>query len=291
MAKARSHRNSGGASGRKTPDADRPDADRPEAHGAEADDAHASGPDPDGSDAHGRGASEPGAASGADADLFRAAVRDVTPLPRTERTEPLPGQDRRRMRRHATESGAGRTTADPAGHAVEKPARRAAGGGAGRNARSTAGRAAAGAAGLVSPREDRRRGGDGTAVAALEDAVLDDDPPTGADTLSFHRPGVRMRTLKHLRRGLYPIEEQLDLHGLSQAAARDSLGEFLEQSRGAGYRCVRIVHGKGYRSGARGPILKIAVNTWLKRHPDVMAFTSARPIDGGTGAVYVLLRA
>jgi len=51
------------------------------------------------------------------------------------------------------------------------------------------------------------------------------------------------------------------------------------------------VHGKGYRSGARGPILKVAVDTWLRRHPDVMAFTSARPIDGGTGAVYVLLRA
>ena len=53
---------------------------------------------------------------------------------------------------------------------------------------------------------------------------------------------------------------------------------------------MRIVHGKGYRSGARGPVLKIAVNAWLKRHADVMAFTSARAIDGGTGAVYVLLR-
>ena len=47
---------------------------------------------------------------------------------------------------------------------------------------------------------------------------------------------------------------------------------------------MRIVHGKGYRSGARGPVLKIAVNSWLKRHADVMAFTSARAIDGGTGA-------
>jgi DNA-nicking Smr family endonuclease len=54
---------------------------------------------------------------------------------------------------------------------------------------------------------------------------------------------------------------------------------------------VRIIHGKGYRSGARGPVLKTAVDSWLRRHTDVMAFTSARPIDGGTGAVYVLLRA
>jgi DNA-nicking Smr family endonuclease len=86
------------------------------------------------------------------------------------------------------------------------------------------------------------------------------------------------------------VEDQLDLHGLNQSAARDRLAEFIERSRGAGHRCVRIVHGKGYRSGARGPILKIAVNSWLKRHGDVMAFTSARTIDGGTGALYVLLR-
>ena len=53
---------------------------------------------------------------------------------------------------------------------------------------------------------------------------------------------------------------------------------------------MRIVHGKGYRSGARGPVLKTAVNLWLRRHADVMAFVSARAIDGGAGAVYVLLR-
>jgi DNA-nicking Smr family endonuclease len=125
----------------------------------------------------------------------------------------------------------------------------------------------------------------------LAEVVPGEDAPTGADPLSFGRPGVRAQTLRRLRRGLYPIEDELDLHGLSQAAARDSLAEFLAYNRDAGRRCIRIVHGKGYRSGARGPILKVAVDTWLRRHPDVMAFTSARPIDGGTGAVYVLLRA
>ena len=124
----------------------------------------------------------------------------------------------------------------------------------------------------------------------LAEVISDEETPSGADVLSFHRPGVRTRTLKHLRRGLYPIEGELDLHGLTQTAARDYLADFLEHSRNAGHRCVRVVHGKGYRSGARGPILKIAVNAWLKRHTDVMAFTSARAIDGGTGAVYVLLR-
>ena len=87
------------------------------------------------------------------------------------------------------------------------------------------------------------------------------------------------------------LAARIDLHGLTQSAARDRLAEFLQNTRSAGIRCVRIIHGKGYRSGARGPILKIAVDLWLRRHLDVMAFSSARPIDGGTGAVYVLLRA
>jgi len=116
-------------------------------------------------------------------------------------------------------------------------------------------------------------------------------PLEGGDVQSYQRPGVRTQVVRRLRRGLIGIEGELDLHGLGQAAARDQLAEFLAFSRASGRRCVRIIHGKGYRSGARGPILKMAVDTWLRRQPDVMAFTSARPIDGGTGAVYVLLRA
>jgi DNA-nicking Smr family endonuclease len=117
------------------------------------------------------------------------------------------------------------------------------------------------------------------------------DAITGGDALSFQRAGVRPQVVRRLRRGLFPIEDELDLHGLSQTAARDQLAEFLTFNRDAGRRCVSIIHGKGYRSGTRGPVLKIAVNLWLRRHLDVMAFTSARTIDGGTGAVYVLLRA
>ena len=112
----------------------------------------------------------------------------------------------------------------------------------------------------------------------------------GGDALSFQRAGVRTQVVRRLRRGLIPIEDELDLHGLSQTAARYQLAEFLTYSRNAGRRCVRVVHGKGCRSGARGPVLKTAVDLWLRRHLDVMAFTSARAIDGGTGAVYVLLR-
>ena len=123
---------------------------------------------------------------------------------------------------------------------------------------------------------------EGTAAAA---------PLTGDTALSFQRAGVRTDVMRRLRRGLYPVDDELDLHGLTQSAARNQLADFLAHSRGGGLRCVRIIHGKGYRSGARGPVLKIAVNLWLRRHMDVMAFVSARAIDGGAGAVYVLLRA
>jgi len=112
----------------------------------------------------------------------------------------------------------------------------------------------------------------------------------GSAVLSFQRAGLRPQVMRRLRRGLYPTEDELDLHGLHQTAARDRLADFIARSRASGRRCVRIIHGKGYRSGARGPVLKTAVDLWLRRHMDVMAFTSAKSIDGGTGAVYVLLR-
>jgi DNA-nicking Smr family endonuclease len=126
--------------------------------------------------------------------------------------------------------------------------------------------------------------------AASDQGARDTDAAAGSAALSFHRAGVRVQVMRRLRRGLYPTEDELDLHGLTQTSARDSLADFIARSRDSGRRCVRIIHGKGYRSGARGPVLKTAVDLWLRRHTDVMAFTSARAIDGGTGAVYVLLR-
>jgi DNA-nicking Smr family endonuclease len=148
-------------------------------------------------------------------------------------------------------------------------------------------------AGLAKPKP--RASARKAAPPALHD--LDEAMPlvgiavTGDGPLSFQRAGVRIQVMRRLRRGLYPIEDELDLHGLNQTAARERLSDYLARSRDAGYRCVRIIHGKGYRSGARGPVLKTAVNLWLRRHTDVMAFVSARPIDGGAGAMYVLLRA
>ncbi len=146
----------------------------------------------------------------------------------------------------------------------------------------------------VAPRSRPRKRKPTTAAENLDQmmpliSAATEDESAGA-VLSFHRSGIRDQVMRRLRRGLYPSEDELDLHGLNQTAARDRLAEFIAHSRDCGRRCVRIVHGKGYRSGARGPVLKAAVNLWLRRHLDVVAFTSARAIDGGTGAVYVLLR-
>ena len=109
--------------------------------------------------------------------------------------------------------------------------------------------------------------------------------------LAFARPGVREGQMRQLRRGLLPIDDELDLHGLTQVRAHHLFSAFLEECRERGMRCVRIIHGRGTRSGERGPVLKAAVDAWLRGRHEVIAFTSARPRDGGAGAVYVLLRA
>jgi DNA-nicking Smr family endonuclease len=127
--------------------------------------------------------------------------------------------------------------------------------------------------------------------------VLEETPPgpvaepelTAADPTSFARPGVAAITLRKLRRGQYRIQAQLDLHGLNEAEAKVRLREFLITALQRNVRCVRIVHGKGLRSGPKGPVLRQLVNRALGRTPQVLAFASARPADGGTGAVYVLL--
>jgi DNA-nicking Smr family endonuclease len=110
------------------------------------------------------------------------------------------------------------------------------------------------------------------------------------DELSFRRAGVPETVLRRLRRGGYRIEAELDLHGLSGAEGATRLAQFLQFARGRRLVCVRIIHGKGLRSGQRGPVLKNTVNTLLRRADPVLAFASARPAAGGTGATLVLLQ-
>ncbi len=117
-----------------------------------------------------------------------------------------------------------------------------------------------------------------------------DDPALAAgDELVFHRAGPQSPVLRKLRRGQYRVEAELDLHGHSVAEAKHALREFLTDALHSHMRCVRIIHGKGLRSGHRGPVLKSAVSGVLRRTGAVVAYVSARPVDGGTGAVYVLL--
>ena len=111
----------------------------------------------------------------------------------------------------------------------------------------------------------------------------------GGDELVFHRPQVQPRVLRRLRRGEYRVEREIDLHGLTAAEAKHALREFLIEALESRVRCVRVVHGKGLRSGHRGPVLKATVSSVLRRTGAVLAYVSARSVDGGTGAVYVLL--
>lgn len=122
----------------------------------------------------------------------------------------------------------------------------------------------------------------------LSDNYFDIDLQPG-DVLEYCTPGIQKSTYKKLRRGEYRIDAELDLHGYTGEQARKALSQFLNDARDLGGRCVRIIHGKGLSSN-EGPILKSRVNGWLRQRGDVLAFHSARPADGGTGAVYVLLR-
>ena len=121
-------------------------------------------------------------------------------------------------------------------------------------------------------------------------ADLEDTEAGSGDSLNFYRTAVGRRGFRKLARGKYAIQAELDLHGMTVAEAREALRAFLETSLARGLTCVRIIHGKGLGSGQAGPILKRKVDVWLRQWDAVLAFTSAKPVDGGTGALYVLLK-
>lgn len=123
---------------------------------------------------------------------------------------------------------------------------------------------------------------------SLRSEVLDPELASGEE-LVFRRPGVQPAVLRKLRRGDYRVQGEIDLHGLNLLQAKEALREFLALALMRQWRCVRIVHGKGLRSGHRGPVLKGMVGAMLRRLGPVLAYVSARQVDGGTGAVYVLL--
>lgn len=125
---------------------------------------------------------------------------------------------------------------------------------------------------------------------ALHDPVLWDVDTDTAEEMSFLRPGVPRNSLRKLRRGEWVTQGELDLHGLTRAGAKQALVDFLCACRKRDIRCVRIIHGKGLGSLNRQPILKSHVRHWLVQRDEVLAFVQARGVDGGSGAVRVLLK-
>lgn len=124
-------------------------------------------------------------------------------------------------------------------------------------------------------------------LAEMRDGPL----PDVGDELSYRTGGIQDAVFKRLRRGAYHVGAELDLHGLRAGEAKLAIARFLADCTARGVRCARIIHGKGLRSKGDGPVLKQRVDHWLRQRDDVLAFVSARREHGGTGAVYVLLRA
>lgn len=125
-------------------------------------------------------------------------------------------------------------------------------------------------------------------VDNLTEGNIPDMKPS--DTLSFMVPDLPYRTFQSLKRGEYTWQEGIDLHGQSVEVARAELFAFIQDCRTRRFRCVIIVHGKSWTQGSGRAELKSYVNVWLRQMPDVIAFHSCQPADGGTGAVYALLK-
>ncbi|MBI1173720.1 MAG: DNA mismatch repair protein MutS [Sideroxydans sp.] len=119
----------------------------------------------------------------------------------------------------------------------------------------------------------------------LSDHGAGDEPLT-----EFLRNGLSRMTLRKLRRGQWPLQDSLDLHGLNSDDARALLLQFLQQARQRGLRCVCVVHGKGWHTQGGEGILKVRTRHWLTQCPEVLAFCEAPQNLGGSGAVLLLLK-
>jgi len=117
------------------------------------------------------------------------------------------------------------------------------------------------------------------------EGMLDEDP-----ALSYARDGVGPDVVRKLRKRHWPIQDELDLHGLTRDGARDALTDFLHRANRRGVRCVRIIHGMGYGSPRGEPVLRSIVHSWLVQKNEVIAFCAAGRSDGGAGALVALLR-
>jgi DNA-nicking Smr family endonuclease len=127
-----------------------------------------------------------------------------------------------------------------------------------------------------------------TAPAPRTPSLAERDIDDGTEA-GFVAPGVDRRELRRLKRGEYEPEIRLDLHGQTARDAVAAVRRFIDNGRHR-HRCVCIVHGRGLHSERNIPLLKTRVRACLRQHQAVLAYADAPRTDGGTGAVYVLLR-
>jgi DNA-nicking Smr family endonuclease len=128
----------------------------------------------------------------------------------------------------------------------------------------------------------------------LRESLSDDfDVSTLLDTddeLSYRSQGIGTDVTQKLRKGHWSLQGQIDLHGLRSDEAREALGQFIRDASKRGWRCVRVVHGKGLGSPGKTPVLKSKVQRWLVQKTEVLAFVQAKGSEGGAGALVVLLK-
>jgi DNA-nicking Smr family endonuclease len=131
-------------------------------------------------------------------------------------------------------------------------------------------------------------------AAVLQESMASRNSPLepveeSGDALLFRRAAVNESVFRRLRSAQYRVDGEIDLHGLTAASVEPALRHFLSEALHHRARVVRVIHGKGLRSGHRGPVLKLVVSDYLRRVGAVLAFASAREVDGGSGAILVLL--
>ncbi|MFH0844631.1 MAG: Smr/MutS family protein [Pseudomonadota bacterium] len=127
----------------------------------------------------------------------------------------------------------------------------------------------------------------------LVKGVIDMDITFSDEYMEGSVKGLSQKIMKRLKKGQIPYQDYIDLHGLTREGAEIKVRDFLLQSHKCGLRCLLIVHGRGRNSPDSFPVLKEMLPIWLNRGPIkkiVLAFATAQPYDGGTGAIYVLLK-
>jgi len=131
-------------------------------------------------------------------------------------------------------------------------------------------------------------------INVLRESLSDDfDVSTLLDTddeLSYRSQGIGTDVTQKLRKGHWSLQGQIDLHGLRSDEAREALGQFIRDASKRGWRCVRVVHGKGLGSPGKTPVLNSKVQRWLVQKTEVLAFVQAKGSEGGAGALVVLLK-